>query len=380
MKHITAFACIVLLNTTLHASSTPAISQVFAFFCNPGFTSCPDGFDPAVGPIQLSNGFLYGTTWWAGQGNANAGGTVFAASTSGKIKVLHTFQPGSNGKFLNGENPVIAFVRGADGDLYGVTESGGAHSFGVFYKITPTGTFQVLYNFCSLSGCPDAPGKIVLGFDGNFYGVTTNMVFRLTPQGAWSSLYTLTSTDGTAQTLIQGVDGNFYGTAFYGLEQGRIFQVTPSGQFTILYTLPQFKNITTSLVQASDGNFYGGTSYGTVFQFTSAGQFTDIATLTAAEGPTPTFLLQASDGNLWGLCRNGGSAPDRPGTVFAVSTTGTVLASAEFSCASTGCNPEQMTQGADGKFYGVAITGGRAASNPLGTLFRIDAGLTTRVN
>jgi len=380
MKHLTACACIILLNTTLHASSTPAISQVFAFFCNQGFTSCPDGFDPAVGPIQLSNGFLYGTTWWAGQGNANAGGTVFAASTSGKIKVLHTFQPGSNGKFLNGENPVIAFVRGADGDLYGVTESGGAHSFGVFYKITPTGTFQVLYNFCSLSGCPDAPGKIVLGFDGNFYGVTTNMVFRLTPQGAWSSLYTLTSTDGTAQTLIQGADGNFYGTAFYGLEQGRIFQVTPSGQFTILYTLPQFKNITTSLVQASDGNFYGGTSYGTVFQFTSAGQFTDIATLTAAEGPTPTFLLQASDGNLWGLCRNGGSAPDRPGTVFAVSTTGTVLASAEFSCASTGCNPEQMTQGADGKFYGVAITGGRAASNPLGTLFRIDAGLTTRVN
>lgn len=380
MKYVLTAFSVFLLAASSYATSGPTISQVFAFFCNQNFTSCPDGFDPALGPIQLSNGILYGTTWWAGQGNANAGGTVFAANTSGKIKVLHTFVAGSNGKYANGENPVLGFVLGSDGNFYGVTESGGAYGFGVFYKISPTGSFQVLYNFCSVSGCPDAPAKIILGFDGNFYGVTGSVLFRLTPQGGWSSIYTFNpSTDGTAQSLIQGADGNFYGTSVYGIETSRVFEVTPSGQFTVLYTLPQFETVTTNLVQASDGNFYGGTNFGHIFQLTPAGDYTAIATLTAAQGPTATFLLQASDGNLWGLSQDGGIAPDRPGTVFAVSTTGAVITSTPFSCSNTGCKPEGMSQGADGKFYGLAISGGKASSNPLGTLFKIDAGLATRV-
>ena len=369
-------ATLVILVSTSLASSTPTITQLFAFSCNQNFTSCPNGFDPALGPIQLSNGVLYGTTWWAGQGTSNAGGTVFGITTAAQIKVLHTFQPGTNGSFPNGENPVLGFVRGSDGSFYGVTESGGANKFGVFYKLSTGGAFRVLYNFCSLPGCPDAPGRIILGSDGNFYGVSSTTIFRLTPQGVWSSIYVLNSTtDGTASTLIQGADGNFYGTGTIEPEAGTIFRVTPTGQFTILYQLPDFETITSNLVQASDGSFYGGSSYGAVFQFTLAGQFTNIAQLTQAEGPTPTFLLIASDGNLWGLCESGGTAPDRPGTVFAVSPTGTVITSAEFNCASTGCNPEGMTQGSDGKFYGVAITGGKAATNPLGTVFKIDAGL-----
>lgn len=377
MKYFsTLLATLILFAPASNAASSLTISQLFAFSCNQNFTSCPDGFEPALGPIQLSNGALYGTTWWAGQGSANAGGTVFGLTISGQVKVLHTFQPGTNGNFINGENPVLGFVKGNDGNFYGVTESGGAHKFGVFYKLSPSGAFHVLYNFCTLSGCPDGPGKIILGSDGNFYGVNSTTIFRLTPQGVWSLVYALNSTtDGTASTLVQGADGNLYGTGTVSLLAGTIFRVTPAGQFTILYQLPDFENTTSNLVQASDGNFYGGTSLGHVFQFTLAGKFTDIAQLTAAEGPTPTFLLQASDGNLWGLCENGGTAPDRPGTVFAVTITGTVIASTEFSCASTGCNPESMTQGADKKFYGVAITGGKAATNPFGTVFSIDAGL-----
>ena len=377
MKYIASvLASLIVLVPLSAANSTPTISQVFAFSCNQSFTSCPDGFDPALGPIQLSNHVLYGTTWWAGQGTSNAGGTVFGVTTSGQIKVLHTFQPGTGGNFLNGENPVLGFVKGSDGAFYGVTESGGANKFGVFYKVSPSGVFKVLYNFCTLAGCPDAPGRIIAGSDGNFYGVTSSTIFRLTPQGVWSLVYALNSTtDGTASTLIQGADGNFYGTGTQEIEAGTIFRVTPAGQFTILYQLPNGETITSNLVQATDGNFYGGTSYGTVFQFTLAGQFTDIAHLTQAEGPSPSFLLQASDGNLWGLSESGGIAPDRPGTVFAVSLSGSVITSAAFTCASTGCNPESMVQGSDGNFYGLAIKGGHAATNPLGTVFKIDAGL-----
>ncbi|HZQ23842.1 MAG TPA: choice-of-anchor tandem repeat GloVer-containing protein [Terriglobales bacterium] len=377
MRYVASFlVSIVLFASTSSASSAPTISQVFAFACNQDFTSCPDGFDPALGPIQLATGFLYGTTWWAGQGNANAGGTVFKVTTTGSIAVLHTFQPGTGGKFAEGENPVLGFVRGPDGAFYGTTESGGAHKAGVMYRLTPRGSFNVLYNFCSLGGCPDGPGPLLLAKDGNFYGAENETIFRITPRGQWSLLYGLNATnDGTAQTLIQGSDGNFYGTGTIYPETGTIFRVTPKGQFTILYQLPEFERITTKLVQASDGNFYGGTSTGAVFQFTLSRTFTVIATLTQGEGPTPTFLLQASDGNLWGLCMNGGTAPDRPGTVFAVTPSGTVLTSAEFNCASDGCNPEGMIQGSDGNFYGVAISGGTAPGHPLGTVFKIDAGL-----
>lgn len=363
------------LSSSSFAASTPTISQVFGFSCNQNFTACPNGFDPALLPVQLSNGLLYGTTWWAGQGTANAGGTVFQVSTAGKVAVLHTFSPGTGGNFLRGENPVLGFVLGNDGAFYGVTESGGAHKAGVFYKVTTSGAFQVLYNFCSLPGCPDGPGAIVLGNDGNFYGAEYETIFRLTPQGKWTLVYGLNaSTDGAALTLIKGSDGNFYGTGTKANETGTLFQVTPAGQFTLLYTLAQFELTTTSLVEGTDGNFYGGISGG-IFQFTPSGTFTVIAQLTQAEGPTPSFLLQASDGNLWGLARSGGIDPMRSGTVFSVSTTGAILSYAPFICEKTGCNPESMLQGSDGKFYGVAITGGSAPINPLGTVFKIDAGL-----
>ena len=72
-------------------------TQVVAFFCNQNFTSCPIGFDPTLAPIQLSDGNLYVATWWAGQGSANAGGTVFRTAPSGQGFVVHTFQASSIG-------------------------------------------------------------------------------------------------------------------------------------------------------------------------------------------------------------------------------------------------------------------------------------------
>src|SRR5690348_2082153 len=99
MKKLASLLASLLLFATISgASSAPTISQVFAFSCNQNFTQCPYGFDPALGPIQLANGVLYGTTWWAGQGTANAGGTVFGLTNAGQIRVLHTFEPGLNGK------------------------------------------------------------------------------------------------------------------------------------------------------------------------------------------------------------------------------------------------------------------------------------------
>lgn len=375
-RALTLVSCLLLAALAVAQNpTTPTISQLFVFSCNATFTSCPDGMDPTLPPVQLSNGNLYGVTWWAGQDNANAGGTDWQLTTAGQISVLYTFQPGSGGKFPNGENPVISLTQGADGNLYGVTESGGAENAGVFYKLTPGGSFEVLHNFCSLANCEDGAGKLILASDGNFYGVNSGQIFRLTPQGVWSLVYTMTSSDGSASTLIQGKDGNFYGTGSLGCEQGTVFKVTPAGVFTLLHTNDAIDPMVSNLVQASDGNLYGAASAG-VFRITSTGTFKTIHLFTQAQGGEANQLLQASDGNLWGISTNGGTAPDRPGTIFALTLQGKFLTGAEFNCTTTGCNPIGFIQGQDGNFYGTAGTDGSASGrNPMGTVFKVDAGL-----
>ncbi|MGB8917636.1 MAG: choice-of-anchor tandem repeat GloVer-containing protein, partial [Candidatus Sulfotelmatobacter sp.] len=108
---------------------------------------------------------------------------MWKATPSGQVTALYTFDFNASGKFPNGENPVIGFAAGTDGNLYGITESGGSANAGVMYKLTPSGSFELLHNFCTLSGCPDTPAPIILGKDGNFYGAQFQTLFQLTPQG-----------------------------------------------------------------------------------------------------------------------------------------------------------------------------------------------------
>jgi len=348
----------------------PPITQVFGFFCNQGFTSCPLGFDPILSPIQLSDGLLYVATFWGGQGNPEFGGTIARSSTTGQALVIHTFASLA-GRFLGGENPAIGFVEGPDGAMYGVTQQGGTHNFGVMYKLARTGQFQVLYNFCSLPACADGPGPITLAPDGNFYGVSGETFFRITPQGVWAQLGRLPQSTGQNTRLILAADGNFYGA---GPAEPIAFRETPSGQFTLLhqFSYPLFPS--SNLMAASDGNLYGatnGSGDGTgIFRLTPAGDFAFIHAMTENEGYEPVFLMQASDGNIWGL------SSFRDGSFFSITLGGQSLQSGAFSCAVTGCQPGGMIEGRDGNLYGTAISGGHVpGQNPLGTIFKIAAGL-----
>src|SRR6267378_1166542 len=137
---------------------------------------------------------------------------------------------------------------------------------------------------------PQAP--LIQGTDGNFYGTTSQggasnagTVFQLTPAGTLTVLYTFTggTTDGATPNagLIQATDGNFYGTTVNGgaFSTGTVFQLTPAGTLTVLH---EFAGGTdgaapvAGLIQAADGNFYGTTTQGgasnagTVFQLTPA--------------------------------------------------------------------------------------------------------------
>jgi uncharacterized repeat protein (TIGR03803 family) len=243
------------------------------------------------------------------------------------------------------------------------------------YKLARNGSFQVLYNFCSLANCPDGAGPLTLANDGNFYGGEFHTIYRITPQGTWSLVHALDpTTEGTAGFLIQASDGNFYGTGTVEVDQGTIFRVTPSGQFTIVYQFPIGQGVSSNLLQASDGYIYGATNEsgaGTgIFRMSLSGELEFIHQMTDGEGYGPSQLLQASDGNLWGL------SDFRNGSFFAITLSGTSITSGAFTCSTTGCQPQGMTEGRDGNFSGTAIMGGAFPGNPEGTVFKIAAGLS----
>jgi uncharacterized repeat protein (TIGR03803 family) len=114
-------------------------------------------------------------------------------------------------------------------------------------------------------------GSLVQGTDGNFYGTTNQgvdngSVFKMTPAGAITTLYTFTSPATTGShpygKLVQSAGGNFYGTTQLGgpLNNGTVFEITPQGTLTTLSSFPNEKydaNPMAGMILASDGNFYG---------------------------------------------------------------------------------------------------------------------------
>jgi uncharacterized repeat protein (TIGR03803 family) len=135
--------------------------------------------------------------------------------------------------FSDGANPASALLQATDGNLYGTTQSGGANGLGTVFQITPSGQLTTLYSFCAQSSCTDgesAYAGVVQATNGNFYGTTQlgganicngagcGTVFKITPDGVLTTLYSFCSQSGCTDGeyplagLIQANDGNFYGT------------------------------------------------------------------------------------------------------------------------------------------------------------------------
>jgi len=247
-------------------------------------------------------------------------------------------------------------------------------------------TLTNLYSFTNSPGGAN-PVALMQGSDGNFYGTTSyggtnglGTVFEITTNGYVTILHSFTNNpDGYRPFagLVQGSDGNFYGTTHYGGQgYGIVFQITTNGNETILHSFtnnPDGATPDAGLVQGSDGNFYGTTHYGgngvgTVFQITTNGNVTILHSFTNyPDGQEPiASLAQGSDGNFYSTTYMGGTNGLR--TVFQITTNGNVTILHSFpSFSGDGERPAAwLTQGSDGNFYGTC----EGPSN-MGTVFRI---------
>ncbi len=290
----------------------------------------PNGEYPAGNLIKGADGNFYGTTF---SGNGSSDGTVFQIATDGVLTTLHSFGLNSNyGTNYDGSNPQAGVVQGTDGNFYGTTTVGGAYGQGTVFQLTPGGVLTTLHSFTSWNDLfqnadgAEPSGELVQGDDGNFYGTTYlggdgdggGTIFRITPGGEFTTLVSFSGTNGNNPIagLCKGTDGNFYGTTYSGggatggSPYGTVFQMTTNG---VLTTLHQFTGgddgePVAKLIQGSDGKFYGTTSYDTVFQITTNGTFAVLHTFSGLDGNYPrASLVQGTDGNFYGTTTSDGA-------------------------------------------------------------------------
>jgi uncharacterized repeat protein (TIGR03803 family) len=340
-----AYALLLLCAATAIASPAQTFTSLFSF--DYGTRGNYPGWG---GLVAATNGDLYGTTADGGAKGGGGYGTIFKMTPSGRLTTVHRFDG------TDGAEPLAGLIQATNGDLYGTT-SGVSNGTGTVFKITPSGTLTTIYHFCSKSDCRDG-----------YY-----------PYAG----------------LVQGTDGNFYGTTYQGGANfdGTIFKITPSGRLTTLHSFDSVGSVgSAGLIQATNGYFYGTTEFGgansqgSVFKMSPGGTLTTLYSfcpqIPCTDGEAPfSGLVQASDGNLYGTTLYGGlqNCPNSScGTVFKITPSGTLTTlysfCSQYNCPD-GAYPEgALVQATDGNLYGTT-----SGIYGVGTIFKITLGgrLTT---
>ena len=373
-------------------SGIPVAAQTFTTLHS--FTGS-DGANPYAGLVQGLDRNLYGTTT---DGGAYGSGNVFRIAPSGKVTSLYDFCAQSN--CSDGQFPVSTLVVGPDGNFYGATQNGGVYNYGSIFKISTSGTLTTLHSFNIIDGVSPY-GALLFASNGNFYGTTNEggtctteagcgTVFAINSQGKFKTLYNFCLQTGCPDGefpvggLIEGSDGNFYGTTNAGGNStcpgggcGTIYRITPGGALT---TLHRFNNgdgayPAPALVEVRKGLFYGTTAggganrEGTVFSITANGVLTTRHNFAGTDGFSPFVLTAGSDGNLYGTTLRGGT--EEAGTIFKITPEGTLTTMHSFAQAFY-YYFGGLTQGTNGNFYGTTYFGGSADD---GTIYSLSVGL-----
>lgn len=247
------------------------------------FSICSSGCSHPLGITLASDGNFYGV----GGGGSSNNGTIFRVSLNGQYTVLHSFCVLPN--CIDGNYALYPPIQGNDGNFYGTTLVGGSENTGVVYKITPSGTYTVIHNFCAFENgnCPGGTypaAGLVQDADGNFVGATQSggtgyngVVFKITPAGQYSVIYNFDRASAyvgwSSAALTLGSDGNFYGVLGGGPSgswdpdvSGGVYRLTPEGVYTLLYKFREGLgygfNPLAPVIQGTDGNLYGTDAFG----------------------------------------------------------------------------------------------------------------------
>lgn len=307
-----------------------------------------DGAEPQCQLTEANDGHLYGT---AAYGGAYDRGTVFKISRNGKLNWTAHFTGSDPGAI-----PMGRLVVAGQKTILGTTMFGGAYNAGSIFEVTPNGRIRTCYSFTGQTDGAQPSAGLAMGNDGTMYGTASSgglgygTIFSITPEGQFVTLYRFgrrtdnnLSFDGANPKgeLLLASDGALYGTAYEGglYGYGVAFRLTIDRQFRVIYNFSGYNDGAGplgSLIQASDGNLYGVTQYygvqplthfgfGTIFQLAPHGQLSTLVLFTGPNGAFPKQgLIQASDGNLYGTTAGGAYSP---GTIFRLPAPSTIAAS-----------------------------------------------------
>jgi uncharacterized repeat protein (TIGR03803 family) len=231
---------------------------------------------------------------------------------------------------INGQYPASGVTFDSQGNMYGTTAQGGP-------SFNPIGSNGILN-----------------------YGLGT--LWKYSPGAGLTSLFSFNGSTSPSNNgyrplmpLVMDGQGNLYGTTYYG---GNDF--------------------------FPDNSHFG---WGTIFKYSSAGQFSTLHEFSGPEGANPVGVLLDSQANLWGTTWQGGLGWNPTlgnfglGTIFEYSSGGTLTNPLLFSTTNGGGNAAAgLTADGQGNYYGTTYEGG---TNGFGTLFQYDSAtnqLTTLVN
>jgi uncharacterized repeat protein (TIGR03803 family) len=259
---------------------------------------------------------------------------------------------------------------------------------GVITQGTHAQTLTTLTNFAGSNGSDPLFAALLQGTDGNLYGTTSGggahghgTVFKVTTGGTLKTLYSFCAKSGCADGsapyagLIQAKDGNFYGTTEAGgtNNAGTVFKITAAGTLTTLhkFNYNDGANPYAALLQGKDGNFYGTTEsggahiLGTVFKMTSTGTLTTLHSFNLTDGSSPEAALIQAADGNFYSTTYNGGT-EGYGTVFKITSGGTLTTLHIFNDTDGRAVTPGLVQASDGNFYGATSLGG---ANGYGNVF-----------
>jgi uncharacterized repeat protein (TIGR03803 family) len=332
------------------------------------------------GSMIISSGKLYGLT---SAGGTASGGVLFEYDLTGNTYTKKIDLNSSNGGFPNGH-----LIRASDGKIYGMTLVGGNNNAGIIFEYNKTtNTLTKKIDLISTTGSSPY-GSLVQATNGKLYGLTSAggsaNVGTLFEYDYSTNTYTkkvdLTATNGSVPygSLIQASNGKLYGMTKQGGTSafGTIFEYNiTTNTYTKLVNLTAVTGYSAfgSLMEASNGKLYGltmlgGTNgQGTLFELDpSTNTFTKKVDLATATGGQPSgSLVQAANGNLYGMTKAGGA--NSAGVIFEYNiSTNTYTSKIDLTVANGSVPLGSLIKAVNGNLYGVTSAGGTSS---LGALF-----------